>query len=461
MDVLKKTSLLFLLMCVCFSVILMDLWRPWHLMNKSDNQFKYDIAGYYSYLPSEFIYHNYKPNGQEYQQYMINSPLGFKMTKATYGMALLYSPFFALGYKIAVNERQPLDGFSEPFATCIHWGSILYGLLGLLLLRNFLVKFYSEIVTTITLAVIFFGTNLFYYVLGQSEMTHGYLFFLFAAFLLATYHWYKKITYFKSFIIGLLVGIITLIRPSELIICILFALWMVSSIDDFKKRVQLYLKNYFHIILILFVAFLIWVPQFLIWKKLTGHYLFFSYPGERFFWNDPQIINILFSYRKGWFVYTPLILLSFIGLFFMDNSVKPLRIWIALITIINIYILSCWWDWFFGGSFSGRGFVQHYAYLSIPMASLIKYCLENIKFTKFKSIVQLVFFAIVFTGIFLNIGQIYQHNQGYIHYMSMTKKAYWHVFGKYKLYGRPEAEYWNYLKEPNYNKLITGEDRDQ
>lgn len=460
-NIYKKPSVLLLIFTVCFSVITMDLWRPWHLMSKEDDQFVWDVAGYYSYLPSEFIIKDYKPNGQRYQNFLINLPNGEKITKGTYGMALLYSPFFALGYKIAINEHKPLDGFSEPFAITLHWGSILYGLLGLLLLRNFLIKYYSEKVTAIVLAIIFFGTNLFCYVLSLSEMTHGYLFFLYSAFLLTTYHWYKKPTYFKTALIGLIVGVITLIRPTEILVCSLFLVIGLTNETKFTERLKLLIMNYKKILLIAIIAFLIWVPQLLFWKEHTGQYFYFSYPGERFFWSDPQIINILFSYRKGWFVYTPLILLAFIGLFFMHKRFPALRNAILIITLINIYVLSCWWDWFFGGGFGGRGFVQHYAYLAIPIAALSEYVLESISHIKIKNILQLLFFIIIFSGICLNIGQTYQYNNYLIHFNSMTKKSYWHNFGHYKTSGLHGDKYWKMLSEPDYDKLRSGEDRDQ
>lgn len=439
----------------------MDIWRNWHLMNKDDNQFVWDVAGYYSYLPSEFIIKDYKPNGQRFQNFLIDLPNGEKITKGTYGMALMYSPFFALGYKIAINEHKALDGFSEPFAITLHWGSILYGLLGLLLLRNFLIKFYSETVTAVTLAIVFYGTNLFCYVLSLSEMTHGYLFFLYSAFILTTYHWYNKPTYMNSLLIGLIAGVITLIRPTEILVCSLFIVINLSNESKFIDRLKFIIMHYKKILLMILVGFIIWIPQFLFWKQHTGQYLFFSYPGEQFFWSDPQIINILFSFRKGWFIYTPLIALAFFGLFFMAKKYRALRNTILIITLVNIYVLSCWWDWFFGGGFGGRGFVQHYAYLAIPIAAFTEFTLEHFSVNKLKQILQLIFFIIVFSGICLNIGQSYQYNNNLIHFNGMTKEAYWHNFGRYKINGPHEGKYWQMISEPDYDKLRSGEDRDQ
>ena len=57
---------------------------------------------------------------------------------------------------------------------------------------------------------------------------------------------------------------------------------------------------------------LVWVPQMIYWNEMTGHWLYFSYGSdERFFFGDPAIIKGLFSYRKGLFIYTPLLLFAF------------------------------------------------------------------------------------------------------------------------------------------------------
>jgi hypothetical protein len=455
---LQKPSVIFLLFCFCFSVVLMDLWRSWHF---EEHTFKWDVANYYSFLPAYFNNHGSFEFNHEITSYLAQSPKGGHLPKATYGMSLMYSPFYFLGYKIAINQGNPLNGISEPFATCVHWGSILYGLIGLIFLRNLLVKFFSEKVTTLTLAVVFFGTTLFYYTLGAGEMSHAHLFFLITALFLIINSWHSKPTYFKSVLIGFLMAVITLIRPSEILLAVFFIFWTTDGQFNFKERMLFLLKKWPHVLTITIIAFLVWVPQFIFWKNHTGHYLYFSYPGEKFYWGDPQIINILFSYRKGWFLYTPLIVLAFAGFFFMKGNLKTLRNVIFIIIAINIYMLSCWWDWFFGGSFGARGFTHHTAFLAIPLGAFLSFILEGLKEYTWKPIVTFSLYAVLFLGICLNIGQTYQFVNNIIHYMSMTKKSYWHVLGRYKLYGKAEHDYWRSLKEPNYHKLFSGEDRDQ
>lgn len=454
---LKKPSVIFLIFTIFFSIWFVDFWRPWN-PEKKQNGFTWDAAHYYSYLPYKFCNNNSFEFQGGYTAFLADGPKG-KMPKTTYGMSIMYAPAFALGYKIAYNQKSPLDGFSEPFATCNYWGGVFYVMLGLIILRNFLKNFFNEVVTTITLICVFFGSMLFYYTLCNNEMTHGYLFFLFTAFLNLTYKWHQKPKLIISLFLGIIVGLISLIRPTEILIVLFFVFWNVTSIAEFKAKFKLFTANYLHIIVMAVIAFLLWVPQFMFWKEYTGSYLYFSYPGERFFWNDPQIVNVLFSYRKGWFTYTPVILIAFLGFFFFKKKF-PVSKWVFIfLTCLFIYILSCWWDWFFGGCFGARGFCQHIAFLAIPIAFFIDSVFFSEKKFIFKPLLILVSTIFIILCVCLNIGQTYQYTKNYIHFNAMNSKVYWENFRKFKTID--EDFYWKNLTSPDYGKLMSGEDRDQ
>ncbi len=456
-----KPSVMFLIIVSCFVTVTMDVWRSWHT---NQSQVSWDVANYYSYLPAYFGNNgSFEFNNPGFENnYLPVYPGDNKhIPKTTYGMALMYSPLYALGYKIAINQNDPRDGFSEPFYTVLHWGTMAYALLGLLLLRNFLVKFFSEKVTTITLIVLFMGTTLFFYSVSMPEMPHSNLFFLFAAFLLVNYHWHHKQSVGSSLLLGALIGLIALIRPTDIMIGLVFLFWPMGEKFDLKQKFMFLLSKWKTLLLMFLAAFLIWLPQMLFWKYRTGHLLYFSYPGERFFWTDPQIINVLFSYRKGLFVYTPLLLVACVGFFFMRDRLKPLRGLLIFISVLNLYIVSCWWDWFFGGSFGARAFVQHFAYLSIPLAAIIAFVFEEWQLPDWNKLARLLA-TIVFTlGIGLNLFQTYQYVNGIIHFHSMSRATYWLVFGKAKLNEQQQAEFWGTLYLPDYDKLRSGENRDQ
>jgi hypothetical protein len=457
----KKPSVIFILFSICFAFWFSDFWKPYNTA-KGHNNFTWDVMNYYSYLPATFC------NNGSFDLYkgadslfLPIGPKGTFMPKTTYGMSIMYAPFFALGYKIAYNQKSPLSGFSKPFALCLHWGSIFYLILGLIFLRKFLLVYFNESVTALTLFSVLFGTMLFIYGYSQSEAPHGYLFCLFSAFLFFTHKWHQRQSLGYTVLIAITISLISLIRPTEIFIFLFFIFWNVKTWADLKLKFQLFFKNYKHIILFILIAFLFWLPQFLFWKKHTDHYVYFSYPGERFFWNDPQIFNILLSYRKGWLTYTPIIILSFIGFFFVKKD-YPLSKWIFIgITIGMVYILSCWWDWAFGGCFGLRAFCQYIAFLSVPMAFFIHYIFYTTKKYFFNGFLTLLTSVFIFSCVCQNVGQTYQYLQHLIHYDSMTKKVYWDIFRTYQFEDNYPKGYWENIHSPDYEKMRSGKNRNQ
>jgi len=257
--------------------------------------------------------------------------------------------------------------------------------------------------------------------------------------------WLKTPTVVASLILGLLTGLIILVRPSNILIIVLFLLWDIFSFKDLVARLRFIIKNIPKVILMVLMSFLIWIPQFLYWKYIVGTYLYFSYgDGVAFFWDDPQIFNILFSYRKGWLLYTPMMLLSIIGLIFLKKYNRKSIIPVSLTLIIYIYVLSCWCFWWFGGGFGSRGFIDIYGLLSIPLAAIVSFFFFNKR-----TILKISFFVIFLLLIVHNLFETAQYRNGAIHFANMTKEAYWKTFGKLK----PEGNFYDLLKEPPYEEV--------
>jgi len=453
----RKPTVLVILFSICFAFWFVDFWRSYNAA-KNHNNFQWDVMNYYSYLPATFC------NGGSYDfhqsgdsMFLPYGPRGGFVPKTTYGMSILYAPYFALGYKIAINQDSPRNGFSEPFATALRWGSIFYVIFGLMFLRKFLLRFFSEPVTAITLLAALFGTMLFFYTYVNSEMSHGYLFMLFSLFLYLVPKWHESPKLANTVLIGFTIGLISLIRPTEIYMFLFFIFWNVKSMSDFRLKLKLFASRYIHFVIMFLSGLLLWIPQFLFWKEHTGSYFYFSYPGERFFWNDPQLMNILFSYRKGWITYTPLVLMSFAGFFFVKKDF-PLSKWLFIfVTAMMIYVLSCWWDWVFGGSFGARAFCQNIAWLAIPFAFFVDFVFYSSRKFFAREIVRLVTVLFIFSCICLNIGQTYQYKHNLIHYDGMTKRIYWDVFRKYQYDDIYQFLYWGYLESPDYEKMRRGE----
>jgi len=411
----------------------------------------WDVFGYYLYLPSHFIHHDialqhqewithlmdkYEPSSTLYQATLIEN--GNWVMKYSMGMSFLYAPFFFIAHLLAEPLGYPADGLSLPYQYALTIGGVIYAIIGLIYFTRVLRHFFDQKVTSIVLILIFFGTNYFQLTIFDGTLlSHNFLFMLYSILIYFTIKWYQDYKLKNIIIVGLTAGLITLTRPSEAICILIPLLWSNYPKNYFIAKIKLLKTHFTHVIVASFCIFIMLLPQFLYWKSITGHYLFYSYinPGEGFDFLFPHTYNFLFSFRKGWFIYTPLILFAFSGFYFLYKKNKALSISILAFILLDIYICSSWSNWWYaGGSFSSRSLVPIYSLLAIPLGFLV----EKINLSTLK---KRIFYPIFGFFILLNLFQTWQFEKGIISKERMTKAYYFSIFGKTK-------------KEPRNEKLL-------
>ena len=428
-----------------------------------DRVIEWDIKSYYAYLPAVFIYQDLSlefldedPEKFGDLIWPVTTPTGKRAIITTMGMSVLYSPFFCLAHAYASLTGWEADGYSIPYRFALNFSTLFYLLAGLYFLKKVLLRFFSPGITTFTLVAVVMGTNLLYYATHEAAMPHGYNFALIAMFLFLTIRFYERPgSAGQLMLLGFLAGFITLIRPTNIIILILFFLWGVDSLTALRNRIRFFLQKPGLVGIMALFFVLAWAPQFIYWKQVSGMFFYFTYgeEGGGFFWHNPQIANILISYKKGWFVYTPLMLFAFAGIFLLPWRLKGLPdtlrgafLPILLFKLLNIYILSSWWAWWFGGGFGLRAFIDSYAVMALPLAAVFALAAKlpvNWRNAAFGVFVLLILF---------NNFQIHQYRRGAIHYWWMNKEAYWETFLKRK----PTQRYWDLITIPDYEKARQG-----
>ncbi|MFM7023115.1 MAG: hypothetical protein ACKOXB_09070 [Flavobacteriales bacterium] len=443
--IFKSPSAVFLLVVFLFSSITYNIWKDWR---SRENPFQSDADQYYSYLVATFIHHDLEfkfPNS-----YWLRTPKEIPVPKVSMGMAYMYAPFFGIAHVVASSgDKYAADGYSKPYSYAIHWGGIIYTLLGLFFLRKLLLRFFGEWPTTLTLISIFFATNLFYYSLGWPLMPHCHLFFLYALLLYLTVKWHEKQDMKTMMGIGFAIGLCAVIRPLDALVGIIPVFYGVTSKETLFQKIQLLKINSRQLSVGFLFFWLPLIPQMIYWKWATGQFFFFSYGDEEnFFFGDPQIMNFLFSYRKGWLLYTPIMVLALIGFVWMKRF-KEFSYISLFYVLIMIYVLSSWWCWWFGGCFGMRAMVQSYAILALPMAAFYSYVYEK-KYLKF------IFSRLVFVFIYFNILQTWQYKKVTLHWDGVTKEVYWGVFGEWNRDNVDPAVF-EKVKEPDYEKARKGE----
>ncbi len=432
------------------SVFILFKYKYWQ---KENRVIVWDVISYYAYLPATFIYFDtsldfidhYKGK-HKFIFWPSIAPNGKKVIKTSLGLSILYFPFFLMGHLSALISGYDAGGFSAPYKFFLQFSSLFYLAIGLFYLRKVLLVFFSETATSLGILLTFFATNLMYYTAFEATMSHSYNFAMFAVFIYLTIKWYSLPTNKNTILLGLLSGLIVLTRPTNIIILLFFVFWDIKNPKQLKPRFNFLLKNTNKILLMAFMAFIVWLPQFLYWKMQTGSFIYFSYGDERFFFNDPQIINGLFSYRKGWLLYTPVMIFALFGILFLKKQASSFFLPVLLFTVFNIYIILSWWCWWYGGSYGLRAFVDSYAILIFPLVAIIDYFYKR---AKAKIFILTLSSILLFHGIF----QTMQYYYGAIHWDSMTKDAYRESFGKL----HPTENYWKMLNPPDYEKAKKGE----
>jgi hypothetical protein len=144
--------------------------------------------------------------------------------------------------------------------------------------------------------------------------------------------------------------------------------------------------------------------------------------GEGFDWFTPYTADFLFSFRKGWLLYTPIMLFAVIGLFIWRKKDTFHGNFIVIAFFVFLYVVSCWTTWWYAASFGQRAMVDIYPLLAIGFGFFILNLRSKLSKTIFISI------GLLFT--FLNLFQTYQLSKGVLHTHLMTKDYYLSTFGQ-------------------------------
>lgn len=391
-----------------------------------------DAQAYYAYLPAIFIYQDldYKFVPEMQQKYYVAASSksflkdinGEKVNKTFPGVSILYLPFFVAAHATSLLFGLPADGYAYTYQLFYLIGFWFYFLAGLIFFRKVLLELtFTNRIADISLITITLGTNIFFYTVYDQSVTHIYSFFLvnWSVFLLLRL---KKEFNLRNLV--LLISILALIgitRPTNILV--MGVLFFFVNDFDFYKRIFIQIFRIKNILKILLPSLAILSIPFILWKLQTGNWIVYSYGEEGFDFSQPEILNFLFSYTKGWFVYTPIMLLILIVGFILLLKQNRKQVFIGLAFFgIAIYIFSSWWCWYYGAGMSQRVMIDFYILPGFLMALI----LQKISNKKLVSV------SLISLFVFFNIAQAYQISKGILPFGSPTKTQYWDNFLVFK-----------------------------
>ncbi len=412
----------------------------------------HDVVSYYAYLPALFIYHDLSfsfthdlPPGFRGRIWTFTSPNGRATLKMPLGEALLLLPFFLVAHLLALTGMGPADGYAPVYQFFILLAAVFYLATGLFFLRKVLLAFFSDGVTALTLLLLVLATNLFYYAAVEPGMSHVYGFSLFAVFF--WFSWRGLQSPRRRYLLpaGLVAGLILVVRPSDVLVLLVPLLYGWGKEGRaFWRRWRDHRRTVLEMIVMMLLPVLLQVAY---WKYSTGEWFFYSYGEEGFFFLHPHIVKGLFSYRKGWLLYTPLMALALAGFPWLFQKDKALARAILVYLVLTLYVVFSWWCWWYGGGFGARAMIESYALLALPLAALLERIFKSHLAVRLMGGILLSFF------LYLNLFQTRQYRITLLHWDSTSKALYWRTFLKNQW---PE-DYDQLLDPPDYEKALKGE----
>lgn len=390
-----------------------------------------DARGYYAYLPAALLYQdlNYgfvdSLEGEKYYNpyvfydYRVDID-GQQTNKYFAGTALLQAPFFGMAHALSIITDQPADGYSRWYPVFINIGALFYLVLGLWMVDRLMVSYRIRPVhRAIVLAALAFGTNLFFYAVVEPGMSHVVSFACVALFAHAVRQFFAHFHTRYLVWAGVLLGLVVLIRPVNGLI-VWSIPFLAGGVDPLRRGWMVVRRGGRQVLAAIVLCGAIMSIQGWIWWSSTGHFLVDTYPQEGFNWLEPHMFDLLFSYKKGLFVYTPMYFLALLGLVALwRRSRFQVYAWVGFFLLVT-YVFSSWWMWWYGGGFSSRVFVEYLPFFALLLG--FSFSVISQRWLR-RAWVALVFALVVVCQI-----QIYQYRYYHIHWSDMTKAQYWDVF---------------------------------
>ena len=444
------------------------------VMTLSDNELSWDVFGYYIHLPAAFIYHDhalqnigwiqdimskYPVTGTLYQ--LSTGPDGNPIFFFLMGMSFFYAPWFFAGHLLAMNSGYPADGFSLPYQYSIALGAIFYTIIGLVYLRKILLGLFNDKTSSLILVIIVLGTNYLHFMTVKNLETANVLFMMVALITWNTIRWIQDHKPLNMIALAALVVLTALVKPSEVMVLLIPLLWGVYNRESLAVKLKEFWQYRSQVLLAVGVGLFLALPQMIYWKAETGHFLFDSYknPGVGLDLNSPHILQVLFSFKKGWLVYTPVMIFAILGFSSLYKRNRGIFTPVLIYSFIAFYILASWTEWWYGASWSIRPMITLYPLLAIPLGYMVEAVYNRKIATK-------VLFTTALAGfVVLNLFQTWQLNNYIIDPYRMTKDYYFAIFGKTTIspetrnllaIDRPLTETGTFTKETEYNRRNIG-----
>jgi hypothetical protein len=311
----------------------------------------------------------------------------------TIGFPLLVLPFYGTFSAIVshwYHERS--DWLLDQTIFCL--GSILLGILGIWLSYKFVSYYFSSEISLLATVIFWVSSPVIFYFIVEPYLSHLASIFGVSAFL-CLWKTESISSNLRAILMGLMAGIITMVRQQEVLMIIIPIAFAVFSPNFSLRRITI-LRDAILFIASFLLAFSI---QMIVWKILTGHFLVFSYSeGQYFDFSAPKLFKVLFSSNHGLLIWHPIFLICLLGLIFSRTLSRPAKIAFLIAFLFQLYVTSSWWMWWMGHSFGNRAFLGLTPIFILGLSAFLK---EFLQAGRVKSVVLIFAVLSIWNGILM------------------------------------------------------------
>lgn len=367
-----------------------------------------DGVFYYSWLHSAVFDHDidFRNQYERFAEYDFYSrkfieenkitPAGKMPNAYAFGTAIMWLPFFAAAHIVSFflqnfnHELFRADGYSFLYVLFVNFSGAVYGLLAVFInyrtLRLIFRDHHEKLKTLTAVFAIWLATPWIYYQFFEPFMSHMaslFLVSLFVCILISAWnneaetnqkniHQNFRVNYVANYI-----------RKNLLLIIIVFlmistrwqnAIFIFSCIPFLlaNKRVSAFdaIKAFAQKIFPIILPIIAWiVVQSLAWHYLYGKYLLVP-QGYRFIQFKFDGFYTLFSSDRGLLLWTPIVVIAILGVFYLFKKSKGLALAVMLAFAGQWAINSSLNDIGGGDAFGARRFIELFPFLSVSLIAL-------------------------------------------------------------------------------------------
>jgi hypothetical protein len=282
-------------------------------------------------------------------------PTGYRQNLASVGPALMWAPFFFVGHLIAHvlvsrGAHLAMDGYSWPYIWSCAAGSALYAFLGLWLAYRLALRYAAPGAALLATVLVWLASSLPVYLYFLPFHAHAVASFAVAWFL---WNWIAVRDgggAWRWLVWGLSAGLVTATHYINGVMLLVAAMEIAAQL----VRVRPIMATIRRSMLFVVGGVAVLTPGVIIRWIIAGSPFATGYGGGLFFWRDPRLWQVAFAPEHGAILWTPVLALALVGLYWLSRRAPAVGIQLAVVTITFYYVVAAYQGWHGHSSYGNR-----------------------------------------------------------------------------------------------------------